>query len=244
MKLAKTPQLQLGAPTSAKEGKAAQGFAALLDTLSKPKVAKAAKADRPEKSDRPATSDKKAPPQADPLATQLAQLQALAPQAPLRAVHARKHDQPVAVAAPLKHAPAERPAPLEPPAPSKQSSAQPAALFTLTDAPRETPKASAPPPPAWAPKELVADDTARLTVFPNAANLTAEGHALHLQVRDGEVSLRVRGELAAQLKSSEAELRVALAQEGLKLRESTFTPQEHDGERRRHQHEERQDEWT
>jgi len=237
VKLAKIPQLGAQSPGKPAQ-RASTGFGAVLADVLKPR-AKAAKSDRPV-----AAADKK-PAQAataDALVTQLAHAQALVPQAPLHVPHhAKKHEKHADAPAPLKLAAttAER---AELPAPTRELSAQPAAIFTLSaEAPRETAKAEA-PPPVWAPKEVVADDTARLTVFPHSANLTAEGHALHLQVREGEVSIRARGELAAQLRSSESELRVALAQEGLKLRETEATTQDEPEHHQRRK--ERDDEWT
>ncbi|MBK7858969.1 MAG: hypothetical protein IPJ65_10195 [Archangiaceae bacterium] len=144
---------------------------------------------------------------------------------------------------------AER-APEHAPSQPKETSARTEPVFSV-EAPREASASSAPaaPPPAWAPKELIADDTARMVLFPNAVNFVSEGQAMQLQVKNGEVSIRAQGELAQSLRLSENELRVALAQEGLKLKDTDATSQQRNDDatsddRRQQRHDERQDEWT
>ncbi|MBL8951245.1 MAG: hypothetical protein JNK82_10740 [Myxococcaceae bacterium] len=255
MKLAKIPDFGLlfGSKATATKGLKATG-----------------RAEKPEKAEKATAGDKKAAKDAaqtvGSFAAELAQAQALAPQAPLGALqlppashgahgshssHGKKTEKPGFAAAEVKAASTERPSLPELPAPTKETSAQPAAVFTLAEAPREAPAAKVEAAPTvWLPKEAAAaiDESARLTMFAHSVNFAAEGQAFHLQVRDGEVSIRARGELAHSLKASEAELRVALAQEGLKLRETEST-QNHGNDdatsdRRRRDQEERQDEWT
>lgn len=197
-------------------------------------------------------------------ATQLAQAQAMVPHVPQPLTLAKVNGQGLHAHAPKR---TELKAQLQPPqrpelpelssatsAPSasRESSAQPQTLFILPETPRDGGSAKVEAPaPVWAPKELIADDTARLTLNPHNVNFINEGQQMSLQIKNGEVSIRAQGELAASLKSSEAELRIALAQEGLKLKDTDATQQQQSDDassdqRRREQqsHTERDDEWT
>ncbi len=139
--------------------------------------------------------------------------------------------------------------------PSSDSSTRAVATFSAeptVDLPRA---ADVPIPhtlPSWMPADAVMDDTARMAIFPHALNWTSEAGngSLQMQVRNGEVTVRAQGELAASLRNSEGELRVALAQQGLELHESEASntgtqereqPQHQQQDQNQNQE---QDEWT
>lgn len=87
----------------------------------------------------------------------------------------------------------------------------------------ESPEAAAPtgtPPPA--PPPVLADRNLSGAVLPHAAHLsldTREAGAigLHLRIRDGVADLRIDGSVAETVETRSAELRLALAREGLQL---------------------------
>jgi hypothetical protein len=87
----------------------------------------------------------------------------------------------------------------------------------------KAPEAAAPPgTPAPAPPPVLADRNLSGAVLPHAAHLsldTREAGAigLHLRIRDGVADLRIDGTVAERVEARSAELRLALAREGLQL---------------------------
>ncbi|MBE2252099.1 MAG: hypothetical protein IAE78_21365 [Myxococcus sp.] len=120
------------------------------------------------------------------------------------------------------------PAPSAPPAPAPE----------LRSRPAEPVGAAAPPPLPNVAPALLEDPSLRVVVLPNIARVhveTSDGGSLSLQVKvhDGVTDIRAAGSAALLVDARQAELRLALAHEGLKM--GTFDLTQSDSGSRHHQ---------
>lgn len=120
------------------------------------------------------------------------------------------------------------PAPSAPPAPAPE----------LRSRPAEPVGAAAPPPLPNVAPALLEDPSLRVVVLPNIARVhveTSDGGSLSLQVKvhDGVTDIRAGGSAALLVDARQAELRLALAHEGLKM--GTFDLAQSDSGSRHHQ---------